>query len=176
MRGPERQDLEMRNFRHRSAKFRRSTVSASARPQTHKDFRPSTVFWAGAALAIKRGEYQVFRATLFSIVLTLAVGQNAALWCTVWCPDATSTVCPHQESTTSPSVRTTDDTCANVAVGAVAFVREDGRRTAPAPDAQNALVVLRFQLVAPQTDLRHRHESGQRMLLEERPLVIALRI
>lgn len=117
----------------------------------------------------------MFRAALFSIVLTLAVGQNAGLLCKVWCHDATSTACPHQESTTSPSVRA-DDTCVDAAVGAVAFVREDGRRTAPAPDAQNALVVLRFQFVAPPTDPRPGYESGKRMLLEERPLVIALRI
>jgi hypothetical protein len=118
----------------------------------------------------------MFRAVLFSIVLTMAVGQNAALVCTVRCPDATSTACPDQESTTSPSVGTRADTCANVAVGALAFVREDGRLTAAAPDAQNALVILRFQLVAPPTDLRAGHESGQRMLLEERPLVIPLQI
>ena len=117
----------------------------------------------------------MFRAALFSIVLTLAVGQNAGLLCKVWCPDATSTGCPHQDSTTSPSVRA-DDTCNEVVVGAVAFVREDGRRTAPAPDAQNALVVPRFRFVAPPTDPRPGYESGWRVLLEERPLVIALRI
>jgi hypothetical protein len=115
----------------------------------------------------------VFRAALFSVVLTLAIGQNAGLFCKVWCPDATSKSCPHQESTTSPSVRA-DDTCTHVA--AVAFVREDGRRTAPSPDAQHALAVVRFRFVAPPTDLRPGHESGPRMLLEERPLVIALRI
>ena len=119
-------------------------------------------------------ERHVFRASVFSIVLTLAIGQNAGLLCTVWCPDATSTACPHQGSTTSPSVRA-DDTC-NVVVGAVAFVREDGRRTAPGPDLQNALVVLRFRFVAPPIDPRPGYESGRRLLLEERPLGIALRI
>jgi hypothetical protein len=117
----------------------------------------------------------VFRAVLFSVVLTLAIGQNAGLLCKVWCPDATSKSCPHQESTTSPSVRA-DDTCTNVVAGAVAFVLEDGRRTAPGPDAQHGLVVLRFCLVAPPTDPRPGYESGRRLPLEERPLVIALRI
>jgi hypothetical protein len=73
-------------------------------------------------------------------------------------------------------VHTAANTCANVAVGALAFVREDGRRTAAAPDAQNALAILRFQLVAPLTDLRPGHESGRRMLLEGRRPVIPLRI
>ena len=68
----------------------------------------------------------MFRAALFSIVLTLAVGQNAGLLCTVWCPEATSTECPHRDSTTSPSVRA-DDNCTTVAV-ARSLVREDARR------------------------------------------------
>jgi len=117
----------------------------------------------------------MFRAALLSIVLTLAVGQNVSLLCTVWCPEATSTECPHQDSTTSPSVRA-DDSCTTVAVGAFTFVREDDRRTAPAPDSQSALAVLRVRFLAPLTDPRHGYESGRRLLLEERPLVIALRI
>jgi hypothetical protein len=125
-------------------------------------------------LPLEVASINVFRAALFSVVLSLAIGQNAGLLCTVWCPDATSTACPHQESTTAPSVRA-DDTCTNVAVAAVALVREEGRRTAPGPDVQNALVILRFRFVAPPTD-PPRYESGRRLLLEERPLVIALRI
>ena len=117
----------------------------------------------------------MFRAALFSVVLTLAIGQNAGLLCKGWCPDATSKSCPHQESTTSPSMRA-DDTCTNVVVGAVAFVLEDGRRTAPGPDAQHGLVVLRFRFVAPPTDPRPGYESRRWLLVEERPLVIALRI
>jgi len=127
----------------------------------------------GAALAHGRREDHVFRGALFLIVVTLAVGQSAGRLCKVWCHDATSTGCPHQDSTTSSSVR--DDSCTVVA-GAVAFVSEDGRRTVPAPDAQNALVVRRFRFVAPSTDPRSGLESERRLLLEERPLIIALRM
>lgn len=116
----------------------------------------------------------MFRAVLFSIVLTLAVGQNAGLLCKVWCHDATSAGCPHQDSTTSPSV-SADDSCSRVVVGAVGFVREDAKRTS-APDAQNALVVPRFRLAPSPTDLRSGFEAGRRQLLEERPLILALRI
>ena len=116
----------------------------------------------------------MFRAALFSIVLTLTVGQNAGLLCKVWCHDATSVGCAHQDSTTSPSV-SADDGCRSTVLGAVAFVREDARRTAAAP-AQNALVVQRFQLAPPPTDLRPGFEPGQQRPLEERPLVITLRI
>jgi hypothetical protein len=121
------------------------------------------------------GEHHVFRAALFSIVLTLAVGQNAGLLCKVWCHDATSAECPHHDSTTSPSVSAVDN-CRSAVVGAVAFVREDARRTAASPDAQNALVIARFRLAPSPTDLGSGLESGRRRLLEERPLVIALRI
>ena len=117
----------------------------------------------------------MFRAALFSIVLTLAVGQNDDLLCTVGCQDATSAGCPHQDLTTAPSVNA-DDNCRSAVLEAVAFVREDARRTAAAPEAQNALAVPRFLLAPSPTDRRPGFESGQRRPLEERPLVIALRI
>ena len=121
------------------------------------------------------GEYPVFRAALFSIVLTLAFGPNASLLCQVWCPDTTSARCPHQDSVTSPSV-SAHDNCRSDAGGAVAFVREDARRTTAAPDAQNALAVPPFRLAPSPTNLRSGFEAGRRLLLEERPLILALRI
>jgi hypothetical protein len=117
----------------------------------------------------------VFRTALFSIVLTLAVGQNVRLFCEAWCHDGMSAECPHEDSTTSPRV-SSEDNCRSADVGAVAFVREDARRTAAAPDAQNALVVPRFQLAPSPSDLRSGVELGSRLLLEERPLIFALRI
>ena len=117
----------------------------------------------------------MFRATLFSIVLTLAFGQNASLLCKVWCPDPSSGQCPHQDSTTSPSV-SAHDNCRSDVGEAVALVREDARRTAAAPDTQNALATPRFLLTLSLTDLGSGFESRQRLLLEQRPLVVALRI
>ena len=122
-----------------------------------------------------KGEHHVFRAALFSIVLTLAVGQNASLLCNAWCHDATSARCPHQDSTTSPSV-SAGDNCRSDVSEAVAFVGEDARRTAAAPDAQNAFAVPRFLLACSHIDLGFGFESGRRLLLEERPLILALRI
>ena len=121
------------------------------------------------------GEYPVFRAALFSIVMTLVFGPNASLLCQVWCPDTTSAGCPHQDSTTSPSVSARDD-CRSDVGGAVAFVREDAPRTAAGPDAQNALAVPRFLSSPPHVDLGFGFEAEQRLRLEERPLHIALRI
>jgi hypothetical protein len=116
----------------------------------------------------------VFRAALVSVVLTLAIGQNAGLVCKLWCHDATSTECPHQDSA-SPSVRA-DGNCTTVAVAAVTFVPEDGQRTASSPDAQTAGGALRFQFLAPPPDPLRGDESGRLLLLEQRPPAIPLRI
>jgi hypothetical protein len=156
-------------------------ISGSGERVKTSVFSEIPAFLAGAGLAVRSGEYHVFRTALFSIVLTLAVGQYATLLCTVWCHDATSAGCPHQDSTTSRDLTASagmsaDDNCGSAFVGAVAFVREDAPRTAAAPDAQNALIVPRFRLAPSPTDLRPGFESGKRQPLEERPLVITLRI
>ena len=162
------------DFRLRSAKFRRPARPAAARPWKGQDFLRPPALLAGAALAFMGGEHHVFRAVLYSIVLTLTVGQDAGLLCKVWCSNTTSAECPHQDSTTSPSVGA-EDSCRHAVVGAVACIREDARRTT-APDAQNAPVIARFRLAPSPTDLGFGPESGRRRLLEERPLVITLRI
>ena len=168
-------EIAVRNFRHQPVKFRKSRRLATTSPRKRPDFVPLRLFQAGAALALVDGEHHVLRAALFSIVLTLAIGQNASLLCTVWCHDAASAGCPHQYSTTSPSV-SADDNCSSVVVGAVGFVREDARRTAAAPAAQNALAVPHFRLAPSRTDVRPGFELDRRVLLEERPRVIAVRI
>ena len=117
----------------------------------------------------------MFRAVLFSIVLTLTVGPNASLLCEGWCHDATSAGCPHQDPTISLSVGA-DDSCTDVGVVAAAFVGEDARRADPGPDARNALVVPRFRYAAPPTDSGSGYEAGWLPLLDARPLLITLRI
>jgi len=69
-----------------------------------------------------------------------------------------------------------DDNCRNLAVGAIAFVREDARRGAAAPDTQNALVIPRFRFAPSFPDSRSAYESGPQLPLEARPRVTALRI
>ena len=168
--------VQLRDFPHPIGEIPpRRPCRASGSPRKPETFLRWIPRQAGAALALRGGEHPVFRAALFSIVLTLAAGQNAALLCEVWCQDATSAGCPHRGSTTSPSV-SADDSCSRVVVEAVGFVREDARRTAAAPDAQNALALPRFRLVPSPTNLRSGFEAGRRLLLEERPLILALRI
>jgi hypothetical protein len=117
----------------------------------------------------------VFRAALFSIVLTLAVGQNASLLCGVWCHDAASAGCPHQDPTPSVSVGA-GDSCTNVIGVAAAIAGEVVRRTNPGPDARNALVVPRYHFATSLTDSGSGYEAGRLPPLDGRPLLVALRI
>jgi hypothetical protein len=119
----------------------------------------------------------VFRTALVSIVLTLTLGQNAALLCVVWChpQHGVNSACEAQVPTTSPSV-TANESCAPVATGPTAFVREDGRKLGSASDGHQAIVIAPFQFVAPRPFSAHGLEHAQSTALEARPLVLALRI
>ena len=119
----------------------------------------------------------MFRAALFSIVLMMAVGQDAVLLCKAWCyqPGASAVACQRHDATTSPTMNA-DDNCRTLAVGAIAFVREDARRGATAPDTQNALVIPRFRFAPALSDSRSGYESGPQLQLKAQPRVTALRI
>lgn len=114
----------------------------------------------------------MFRAAVFSIVLTLAVGPNASLLCAIWChPDAAAAgPCEHPQTTSIPSV-TTDDSCPAIAAGSTAFVREDMRRGVSTSHAQNAVVVPPFQFTPPPRHLVSTREAAQSPPIETRPLV-----
>jgi len=164
-------------FRRRPPKLPQAAHLVTASVPQSRGFLPGAFVQAGAALAPQAGEHHVFRAALFSIVLTMAVGQDAALLCKAWCyqPEASAVGCRHQDATTSPTV-SADDNCRSLAVDAIAFVREDARRGAAAPDTQNALVIPRFRFAPALPDSRSGYESGPQLQLEARPLVTALRI
>jgi hypothetical protein len=121
----------------------------------------------------------VFRAALLSIVLTLAAGQDAALLCSVWCHSGggMAGACEHQTQPATPGVAGVgaNDDCA-VTGNLVVFVREDGRRSASAPDVAGAIAVARFAFTPPAAGTLSVYEPNSRLLLELRPLVLALRI
>ena len=118
----------------------------------------------------------VFRAALLSLVLTLALGQNVALLCGTWCHSGAGMVgaCEHQTQATTPSVVANDDCAVNA--NPVVFVREDGRRSASAPDVARAVAVAGFAFTPPAAGTLSGYEPNGRLLLELRPLVLALRI
>ena len=117
----------------------------------------------------------VFRAALVSIVLTLTLGQNAALLCSVWChpEQSANSACEHQVPMTSPSV-TGNESCAQIAAGPTALVREDARRVVSGSDA--GTVVARFQFLPPSASSARDLERAQATPLAARTLVLALRI
>lgn len=119
----------------------------------------------------------MFRAALFSIVFSLAVGQNVALLCRTWCDAhvAAASKCHHKSSSPMASVAGDED-CDNVVVAAIAVLREDVRRDVSPHDANQAIRVPRYQL-AQLTIGDHRGQEPWRWwTLEKRPLSTSLRI
>jgi hypothetical protein len=118
----------------------------------------------------------VFRAALVSIVLTLTLGQNAALLCGVWCQPGQSanSACEHQVPMTL-SV-TGNESCVLIVAGPTALVRDDARRVAAGSDAQQGPVVARFQLLPPSASPARDLENAHAAPPAARPLVLALRI
>ena len=164
----------VRNFRHRPPKFRAAARPRQGGPRKTQASLPPRLFQTGAALPLEVTSINVFRAALVSVVLTLAIGQNAA--CCASSGVTTSRRRSARIRTQRPRACAPTATAPRVQSAPPRFVREDGQRTAPAPDAQTAGGVLRFRFLAPPPDPLRGDESGRRLLLEERPLVIALRI
>jgi hypothetical protein len=165
--------VSVRDFRRPPAKFRKPAALGTA--QCHKCQR-------SGALSSKRSwrvscayldERSVFRAAVLSIVLTLAIGPNAVLLCSVWCHphEVKTSACQHQGATASPQV-TGEDSCRTAAT-LTAFVREDAKRgqtfqaTAPVPQ---------FGLTPPRTDATRNSRSNTALAAVTPPILIALRI
>ena len=118
----------------------------------------------------------MFRTVLFSIVLSLAVGQNATSFCRAWCDlqAAAASGCHYEESTVSASVA--GDKSCDDEVGVGAFVREEGARAVAVRDMSHALSVPRYQLRQSITDARPDVESGSGWVLGKQHLSLTLRI
>jgi hypothetical protein len=129
----------------------------------------------GARLALIAAEGSVFRAAVFSIVLTLAIGPNATLLCSVWCHphEVKTSACQHQGATTSPQV-TGEDSCRTVVATLTAFVREEGKRGQQT--SQPAVSVAQFGLAVPRTDATRNPGPNTAPAVVSPPILIALRI
>jgi hypothetical protein len=119
----------------------------------------------------------VFRAALVSIVVTLTLGQNAALLCSIWChpQQSANSACEHQAPMTSPTV-TGNESCVQIAAGPTPLVREEARRVAADSSAQRGAVVARFQFVPQSTSTARDLERAQAPPPAAPTLVLALRI
>jgi len=119
----------------------------------------------------------VFRAALLSIVVTLTLGQNATLLCSVWChpQQSASSACGHHVPMTSPSM-TGNESCVQAAAGPMVLVREDARGIASDSYARYGATVARFQVVPPSTSPARELERAQPPPPAAPTLVLALRI
>ena len=119
----------------------------------------------------------MFRVALLSIVLTLAAGPSAALLCGTWCHSAArmAGACEHHTQAVTPGVSASDECAVNG--NPAVFVREDARRSTSAPDVTGVIAAARFAFTSPVAGgTLSGYELNSRLLLELRPLVLALRI
>jgi hypothetical protein len=114
----------------------------------------------------------VFRTALFSIVFSLAAGQDVSVLCRAWCdaPAAAASNC-HETDNTSLTV-VLGEGC-DQAVAAVGVLRQE----ALSADAQQAIPVARYQLAQLTIDASAADARWRRgCFLDKRPLATTLRI
>ena len=113
----------------------------------------------------------MFRAAVLSIVLTLAIGPSATVLCSVWChPEIRASACQHQDA--SP-LATADNNCRVAPASATAFVPENSR---PGSPAQQAIAMPRFRFAPSLNNTIRAHEAATSLVVDTRPLLIALRV
>jgi hypothetical protein len=128
---------------------------------------------AGRVLAALMTEYHVFRTALFSIVFSLAAGQDVSVLCRAWCdaPPATASHCHQTDNATSSRVvlgKGCDEAAAPVGV-----LRQE---VLPA-GAQQAILVAGYQLAQLTIDTSAGDARWRRgCFLDKRPLATTLRI
>jgi hypothetical protein len=164
-------------FRHPSGKFPRRMSALRPRRSTPGDLSLGIREQDRRGSCLFLSERSVLRAAVLSIVLTLVIGPNTTLLCSVWChPDGAHTsACQHQDATTSPRV-TGEDSCRTVPARPSAFVREDTKRGSPTPISQQAVAVPLFRLGPPPTHAARAYDKTPSLDAPTSPLPIALRI
>jgi hypothetical protein len=131
---------------------------------------------AGASLALHSAESVVLRAAVLPIVLTLALGPNAAVLCTVWChPQETQSSACQQEVTASPRV-TGEDRCRTLPAAATALVREEAKRGTSMAGVPQVVSVSAFLFAPPSSDTAWASGASTSRVVVRPALLIALRI
>lgn len=156
--------------------------SALQRRNQHRNkrgscFRPSPSVLVGVFLALYGCEHHVFRIAVLSVVLTVAIGPNAALLCRTRCDThaAVASRCHDADPATSPTVAG-DDSCSNVVLSLAAILRDEVGRGASNPFAHHAILVAEYRLAGSTTNARLDFAASRQRSLLNRPLAIALRL
>jgi hypothetical protein len=114
----------------------------------------------------------MFRAALFSAVLSLAVGSSASLVCRAWC--STPDGCHDREA--ASLAWTGDHDCDDETLNQVAFLKEEVRRSVSVSQARAALAVLSYQFHSGPTSVGLNRSPAPTLSLEKPHIETALRI
>jgi hypothetical protein len=119
----------------------------------------------------------VFRAAVLSVALTLAMGPNGSLLCSMWCypQENRASACQHQDATTSPQV-TGGDSCRTDSANRTTLVREEAKRGTPTPDAQHAVAIPRFRFTPPAIHTTRAYQVTTSHPADAPPILVALRL
>lgn len=137
----------------------------------------SAAFRLASFLPLFRSEHLVVRASVFSIVLTLAVGPSAGLACSTWCEQKPAAARGHHHEAPAPSPSVPGDgACDDMALGSSQFLLEDVRRSVSALDTDDAILVPGYLRARSASAADPGQEPARAWWLENRPLSTALRI
>ncbi|WP_291990262.1 hypothetical protein [Luteitalea sp.] len=119
----------------------------------------------------------MLRASILSIVLTLAIGPNADIVCQALCAPQADLTKPCDHDGTSPlQIAAGDDCCEGLLAGGASAQFTALRRDSSLPSGDVAIPVLGGALVRSATTHRLGYEPGRRQSLAHRPLPTILRI
>lgn len=119
----------------------------------------------------------MLRASILSIVLTLAIGPDAAIVCQALCaPQADVTSRCDHDGASPLQIAAGDECCDALMARATSSPFTSMRRGTSLPDGNIAMPVLRDTLVRGQTAESLGYEPGRRPSLVHQPLLTILRI
>lgn len=132
---------------------------------------------AGLVLATLSYELPVFRTVVFSIVIAVALGQNASVLCLALC-DQHQAAAPgcHDEGSTESARLGGGKHCEDSPLDGAPFLKEDLRRVVSAPHLDHVVAIPRHVFAAATTAGLPDREPGHLQSLDTGPLVVALRI
>jgi hypothetical protein len=119
----------------------------------------------------------VFRAAVLSIVLIIAAGPSASLFCKAWCDPHAAAASGCQDEGTGGSTRIASfDSCQDPLEGSIALVRQEQRRKAASDDGASVAVAVHRQPGIGAPGLHPATAQGQIPPSLNHPLNIPLRI
>jgi hypothetical protein len=118
----------------------------------------------------------MFRASVLSIVMALAIGPDAAMICHAWCVGERQAAVPCHQGSGGSLVVAADVCCDEGVRAAAAVLVGDTKPRASAPNGDPALQALQSQISNLASVIRPDRKIGRQGSIDNRPLATALRI